>query len=156
MQGINLSGLRDIHLPELPSFFPLPMIFWIVLFAVAAGVFLIREIWIYSHKLTAKKYANREINRLAEQFNGNGYETASRVCSLLRRIALAKFKRENIAALSGRQWRRFLENTVKKPVFAGEVGDIVENIMYIPSDRFHYQNVGELILAAKEWIAENT
>lgn len=155
-QGIDLSGLRDIHLPELPPFFPLPMIFWIVLFLLAASVFLGWKIWLYSHRITAKKYANREVESLTKRFEGNDYKIAVEICLLLRRIALTKFKREDVSSLSGKQWRRFLENTVKKPVFSGEAGDVMENIMYIPQDSFHCRSIADLIVAAKEWISENT
>ena len=155
-QGIDLSGLKDIHLPELPPLWPLPGVFWMTLLLIVSCIFAFREIWRYTHQLTAKKYANREVESLTQRFNGDDYKIASEICLLLRRIALLRFKREDVSALSGREWRKFLEKTSKKPVFQGEAGDIMENIMYIPSDHFHCQNISNLILAAKEWIAENT
>ncbi|MBR1945278.1 MAG: DUF4381 domain-containing protein [Alphaproteobacteria bacterium] len=155
-QGIDLSGLRDIHLPAIPSVWPLPAIFWIVLLSCFLGAFACYQIWRYIHRITAKKYANREVERIADRFRGNNYKISSEICLLLRRIALMKFKRENISLLSGKDWRQFLEKTTKKTVFAGQAGDIVENIMFIPPNRFRYQDVASLINAAKEWITENT
>lgn len=155
-QGIDLSGLRDIHLPEIPSLWPLPIAFWIALFSAVSGLLVLWQLWKYAHRITAKKYANREVDSLTKQFSGNNYKIASEICLLLRRIALMKFKREDVSLLSGKAWRQFLEKTVKKPVFAGEAGDIVEKIMFIPSDQFRSQNISALIVAAKEWIAENT
>ena len=157
MQGLDngMSGLRDIHLPEIPSVWPLPAVFWIVLFSVVLFVFVSVRLWRYIHRITAKKYANKEVESLTERFNGNNYKISSEICLLLRRIALMKFKREEVSSLSGKDWRNFLERTTKKPVFAGQAGDIVENIMFIPPDRFGDRDVTPLIVAAKEWIAEN-
>lgn len=155
-QGVDLSGLKDIHLPELPSAWPLPAAFWIALSVAFFTVVAIRWGWRYFHRITAYKYAKRQVESLTKQFNGNGYKTAYEICLLLRRIALMKFRRENVSSLSGKDWRLFLEKTTKKPVFTGEAGDIVENVMFIPSDRFRYRDVTPLIEAAKEWIAENT
>ena len=155
-QGIDLSGLRDIHLPEIPSVWPLPFAFWVILFSIFFFVFTIQWGWRYFHIITAKKYANHEVESLTKRFNGNNYKIASEICLLLRRIALMKFKREDISLLSGKAWRQFLEKTTKKPVFSGQAGDIVENIMFIPADKFRYKDVAALVAAAKEWIAENT
>ena len=155
-QGIDLSGLRDIHLPDIPSVWPLPMRFWIVLFAVVSCVFLCRFLWLYVHRITAKKYANREVESLTSRFSGNNYKIAVEICLLLRRIAVMKFGRENVADLSGKKWRQFLEKTTKKNVFSGEAGDVVENIMFIPAQQFHCRDISILVSAAKEWIAENT
>ena len=144
-QGIDLSGLRDIHLPDIPSLWPLPTVFWIVLFSVVLTGGGLWALWKYAHRITAKKYANHEVDSLTERFSGNNYKIASEICLLLRRIALMKFKREDVSLLSGKAWRQFLEKTTKKPVFAGEAGDIVENIMFIPSDRFRGRNITPLI-----------
>ena len=155
-QGIDLSGLRDIHLPEIPSVWPLPLRFWIVLSSLFLCVFLVRLLWRYIHRVTAKKYANNEVESLTIKFSGNSYKIASEICLLLRRIAVMKFGRRNVADLSGKKWRQFLESTTKKPVFSGDAGDIVENIMFIPAEQFRYKDVSVLVSAAKEWIAENT
>ena len=154
-QGIDLSGLKDIHLPAIPSVWPLPTVFWIVLFAFFFGGYAFYRLWKYIHRITAKKYANREVESVTIRFSGNNYKIASEICLLLRRIALMKFKREDVSLLSGKAWRQFLEKTTKKPVFTGQAGDIVENIMFIPSDQFRYQDIASLVDAAKEWIAEN-
>ncbi|MBR4127606.1 MAG: DUF4381 domain-containing protein [Alphaproteobacteria bacterium] len=157
MQGkIDLSGLRDIHLPDIPGVWPLPMMFWGVLFTVILAVISFYGLWKYFHRITARKYANNEVESLTKRFSGNNYKIASEICLLLRRIALMKFKREDVSLLSGKAWRQFLEKTSKTPVFKGQAGDIVENIMFIPPDRFRCQDVASLVAAAKEWIAENT
>ena len=155
-QGIDLSGLRDIRLPDIPPLWPLPAVFWVTLLLIFFGCFALFKIWKFAHRITARKYANGEIEKLAVRFKGNDYKICSEICLLMRRIALMKYKREDVSRLSGKAWRRFLEQTVKKPVFEGTAGDIVENIMFVPPDRFPQQSIAPLIDAAKEWIAENT
>lgn len=155
-QTIDLSGLRDVHLPPVPPLWPLPPRFWIVtavaICAVAAAVFCVRRI----RRMTAKKYANREVERITKQFDGDGYRSAVELSLLMRRIALMKHPRADVAGLTGRRWRQFLENTVKKPVFKGAAGDVAETVMFIPPDRFKNGDAAVFIAAAKEWIAENT
>lgn len=89
-QTIDLSGLRDVHLPPVPPLWPLPLRFWIVtvvaICAVAAAVFCIRRM----RRITAKKYANREVERITKQFNGDGYRSAVELSLLMRRIALMR------------------------------------------------------------------
>lgn len=155
-QGIDLSGLKDIHLPALPPLWPLPAVFWIVLTALICCIFLARWAWIKKHELTARKYANREVESITNRFRGNSYKTVTELSLLMRRIALMKYPRGDVSALTGKTWRQFLEKTTKKPVFKGEAGDIVETVMFIPPDQFKYKDVAPLVAAAKEWIAENT
>ena len=153
-QGIDLSGLRDIHLPPVPPLFPLPARFWIALTVLAAIVSAVWFVAKFARRLTARKYANREIDGLARRFSGNDYRLATEICLLMKRIAI--MKHPEAVSLSGKKWRAFLEQTVKKPVFKGDAGDIVENVMYVPANRFKGENVAALVAAAKEWIAENT
>ena len=155
-QRIDLSGLKDIHLPALPPLWPLPAVFWIVLTALICCIFLARWAWIKKHELTARKYANREVESITNRFRGNSYKTAMELSLLMRRIALMKYPRGDVSALTGKTWRQFLEKTTKKPVFKGEAGDIVETVMFIPPDQFKYKDIAPLVAAAKEWIAENT
>lgn len=155
-QRIDLSGLKDIHLPALPPLWPLPAVFWIVLTALICCIFLARWAWIKKHELTARKYANREVESITNRFRGNSYKTATELSLLMRRIALMKYTRGDVSALTGKTWRQFLEKTTKKPVFKGEAGDIVETVMFIPPDQFKYKDIAPLVAAAKEWIAENT
>ena len=155
-QGIDLSGLKDIHLPDVPSVWPLPVTFWAVLLTLIAMSVLLRVFWVKIHKLTAKKYANQEVESITKRFSGNNYKIATELSLLMRRIALMKYPREEISGLSVKSWRQFLENTVKKPVFKVQAGDIIETVMFIPPERFKNVNMPDLIHAAKEWIADNT
>lgn len=153
-QGIDLSGLRDIHLPPLPSVWPLAW-GW---YASAAAVLLCALIlWFALRKkrLTAKKYALREIDGLCANYAADPYRLASEVSLLLKRIALLRFPRERTAGLYGKQWRDFLNKTSPNPAFSGKAGEIIENVMYVPADRFGEKDVTPLVRAAKEWIREH-
>ena len=155
-QGIDLSGLRDIHLPPMPSAWPLAWGWWIL---IAGAVFFCVGLWFLMFRkprLTARKYALGEIARLSETYRNDSYALAAEISLLLRRIALLKFPRENVAGLYGRKWRLFLESTSKKPVFKGRAGDIVEHVLYLPAELFINDDVRPLVVAAKEWIAEHT
>lgn len=155
-QGIDLSGLKDIHLPPMPPAWPPSARFWIILGAAFALVWLVRFLIAKKRIITARKYANREVESITKRFSKNGYKIAFELSLLMRRIALMKFPKEEVSPLSGKEWRRFLEKTSKKPVFKGRAGDIIEDVMYIPPERFGQKDVAPLVAAAKEWIAEHT
>lgn len=154
-QGIDLSGLRDIHLPPVPSLFPLPLRFWAVFFGLVFTLLFIKGLWSYFHRLTAKKYANHKVDSITKQFSSNNYQIALELSFLMRRLALMKFPKKKVSVLTGKAWRSFLEETSKKPVFKGRAGDILEDVTYIPPESFKDKDITVLIRATKEWIAQN-
>ena len=142
--------------PQIDLSGPLPVDFWIAITGMISFVVLIRLAWIRYHRLTAKKYANEEVERLMKKFPQDDYRLATELSLLMRRIALMKYPREKVCALSGKTWREFLDKTTKKDFFKAEAGDIVEKIMFIPPEQFKNENMSELIEATKQWISENT
>lgn len=153
-QGIDLSGLRDIHLPDLPSVWPLAWGWWALAGSAVLCAVVVKMIFIWRRK-SAKRYALSEADRLVKQYADKPHALVSETSLLLKRIALLRFPKEGTAGLYGKQWRGFLERTSKKPLFNGKAGEMIENAMYIPPERFYERDVTPLIDAAKEWIREN-
>ena len=152
-QGLDLSGLRDIHLPELPSMFPPPPVFFVVLFGLIALVSGIVLLVRYLCRRTVKKAALEEIEKLKTK---KPYEAALNVSSLLRRAAVMAFSRKKVAALTGRDWHRFLtETSRKKNAFSGAAGDVLENIQYAPETAFKNIDIRSLLDDSADWIRQN-
>lgn len=150
--GIDLSGLKDIHLPALPAMFPPPPIFFISLFClllfIVGVIFTVRQMY----RLTAKKQALQKIEALKYE---NPYDAALIVTDLLRRLALMRFPKEKIIHLTGRQWKNFLIRTSPRKTFQGKTGMIIENVQYAPKNAFSNIDLSQLLDDCADWIRYN-
>jgi len=100
-----LDALRDIHLPEPISWWPLAPGWWVLsacAVALAAGV----ARWWRHQELSWQASAAAELDAIEACFaqGGNASELGAALSALLRRTALARFSEEPIAALHGEAW----------------------------------------------------
>jgi len=105
----SLSNLRDIAIPDAPSFWPPAAGAWIALAMVAAIVLLVA--W----RLHAVR--NRNAYRKAGVMLLGSAATAYDVSVVLKRVALAVFPREQVASLYGDEWAAFLHKTCPRSYF---------------------------------------
>jgi len=122
----DLSQLRDIHLPERVSWWPpapgwwLPATFGVLLLALA--LYLVRR----PRQNRWRRAALAQWQRLRADWTTGDIDgaTAARELSvLLRRVALARFPRHQVAALSGEAWLAFLDSAVpEQPLFSSGPG----------------------------------
>jgi hypothetical protein len=108
-QGDALANLRDIHLPEAVAFWPPAPGWWL------AGALLIATGWFVHRWLRARRRSLRRaaLRELAAIEAGYAVEPdvellATGLSTLLRRVAVARFPRRDVAALHGNAWIRFL------------------------------------------------
>ena len=112
MPNIQLSGLRDIHLPEAVSWWPPAPGWWGVLvlgLLAIAMLFLIRA-WRKRRRL--RNSAILEVQRVCETFeqHHDNLRLIRELSVLLRRISISYFPRADVASLTGEQWLRFLDS----------------------------------------------
>ncbi|MCB1825609.1 MAG: DUF4381 domain-containing protein [Candidatus Competibacteraceae bacterium] len=107
-----LADLRDIHLPEPVSWWPPAPGWWLlaVLSLLVVGGLLW---WRHHRRRTPQRVALAELTRLRVDFqrDGDGAAIAAGISTLLRRLALAHFPRNQVAGLVGDAWLRFLDRT---------------------------------------------
>ena len=86
MNEIDLSGLKDIHIPIEPSWWPPALGWW---FALIGGIILLGSgVWCFFYWLTRpRQYALRELKRFY-QTTDNIVFFAKQVSSLLKRNLL--------------------------------------------------------------------
>lgn len=110
-----LAGLRDIHSPPPPGFWPLALGWWLlILFAILLPI----VIWFVAAKLKARRERLR-VRKLAlaefEQLIAAWKEEPApakvlpQLALLLRRAAIAKFGHSQVSSLSGEAWKSFLQ-----------------------------------------------
>lgn len=101
-----LSQLAPAHAPAAISWWPLAIGWWIVigLFVIAIAGFVY---WFYRPSNRLRRLALRELTRI-EKFTHDDGLLAREVEHLLRRYALTRFGREQVAGLSGKDWIAFV------------------------------------------------
>ncbi|MFB9136560.1 DUF4381 domain-containing protein [Vibrio olivae] len=108
-QNESLLPLKSLHLPEMPSWFPLAWGWWASLAAVLIAVLLV---WLFIRwrvkRMAPKKTALRML--------ANTKEPSSAI-ELLRQAALCYYPREDMAALTGKPWYVFLDRQIGKTLF---------------------------------------
>lgn len=149
--------LRDIHLPGAPAFWP-PAPGWWLVAAVSvallawAGAVALRRYRIHRrrrHILAALASLEREFS------NERSPEGLARISELLRRLALIRFPREQVAALTGQAWLRFLDESGGNGRFAGGPGRVLASGPYqraLPAD----VDAAGLALLVRAWVEKNT
>lgn len=133
MQQSNPADLplRDIHLPEAVSWWP-PAIGWWLLPLLL--IFLLLIGWGLKKLLHKRKQQRLFKHSIAEAFatiRNNFADSADQakliqdLSTLLRRIALSRYPRADVAALTGQQWLAFLDRTGGVTSFTQGVGSIL-------------------------------
>ncbi len=130
-----LAQLRDIHLPEAVSLWPLAPGWWLLLAVCALGIGLL--VWWMLQKAHSKRYrkiAIAELEASYQNFQRNddpaAYISASQ--EILRRTALHRYpeQRASIAPLSGSAWISFLDSCIDQQLFASKFGEALNEAHY--------------------------
>ncbi|WP_277206430.1 DUF4381 domain-containing protein [Vibrio misgurnus] len=107
--SLDLNGL---HLPELPSWFPLAWGWWASLGGILLVVLMIGlAVRWRRRRLAPKKTALRLLRLKAIP------QTPSSAIELVRQAALCYYPRQDIAHLTGKEWYAFLDAEMGQPLF---------------------------------------
>lgn len=119
-----LGQLRDIHLPQPISWWPLApgwygLLALVVIVVILVGFYLFRRY----QKRAIQRLALRQLANLQQLYQGQtgrqtaGEQIAMELSKLLRRVALSYYPREQVAHLQGQAWLAFLDKTSPQPKF---------------------------------------
>ncbi len=106
----SLNNLQDIALPAAPSFWPPASGFWILLTLIL--MLLITVAWLIAQARQRNAYRRAGLT-LLESAN-----TVYEINVVLKRVALAAFPREQVAALHGESWMHFMQSTCEGEPFS--------------------------------------
>jgi len=149
--------LRDIHLPAEPGFWPPAPGWWLL-----AALLLALLIW--TARVLLRRYRlQRQRQRILAMLGELEREPAdnitperiAQISSLLRRLALMRYPRQRVAALTGSAWLRFLDESGGNGRFSHGPGQVLANGPYQPalSTDLDSRALGALL---REWIKKNT
>jgi len=138
-------NLRDIHLPEPVSWWPIAPGWWIIIasiFLIIAVVFISRKIYI-SKQL--KRDIKAELENIKQQFQKtqNKSQLAKSLSILLRRASISYYPKADIAGLTGNNWLSYLDesktNSSADNSFQSDIGKVLLSAPYLP-DKSLYED----------------
>lgn len=151
-------NLRDIHLPEPISWWPLAPGWWILLacaLLIIATLFLARKIY---QNRQLKRDIKTELEHIKKQFQQtqNKSRLAKSLSILLRRASISYYPKTNIAGLTGEHWLAYLDKTnikrSEKNSFRSEAGEVLLYAPYLPDDKKLDFDAQSLIALSESWL----
>ena len=150
MMPDNLPELRDIHLPDGVSAFPIAHGWWLILAGIVL-LFLLIQFMLYLRRYSKARYALKLLQNIS---NANVVKAAKEMSEILRRICVLKYK--EAAILLGADWIDFLNQKTKNPI-GGKTAELLINAPYIPQESSTYsqEDLESLRRFCQKWIGEN-
>ncbi len=149
--------LRDIHLPGEPAFWPPALGWWVVAAALIALLAWVTVVALRRYRIHRQR--QRVLMALARLEQGLASERTpevlARISVLLRRLALTRFPRQQVAALTGSAWLRFLDESGGNGRFAGGPGRVLATGPYQRSLSPDLDTTALTVLI-REWVSRNT
>jgi hypothetical protein len=128
-----LAALRDWHLPEPVPWWPPAPGWWLVAgLALLLGSLALFRWWVRWRRTAPARAALAELKALRALLvpGVDDRRFAARVAALLRRLALARYPRPQVAGLAGRHWLEFLDRTGEAGAFTRGPGRLLAEIPY--------------------------
>ena len=149
----QLKDLRDIHLPDPVSVWPLAPGWWALLIGIPLLYFILRIIFRRLMMPKYKKLALSQLKNIAANFAvaKNKTETAGEISLLIRQALVAKIGHAEVAGLVGEEWLAYLDKLSKTHAFTQGAG------RYIISAPFAKQadvDIDELLSATKKLLGK--
>jgi len=160
--------LRDIHLPEPVSWWPLAPGWWMVLASlilIIALYFIVKRIR-YSRRL--KRASRDEFDTIKNQYlsDKNENKLVKQLSIFLRRACISFYPRHDTAGLTGEEWLNFLDTTLSsanKQVsqttafndagFNSPTGKVLLTAPYLPDDNTKAAiNADALLALCERWL----
>lgn len=147
--------LRDIHLPDPVSWWPLAPGWWILMLLIivlmAVAIIFIPKLIKKIHHQPARNLALIEFKTIQQQYKSqhNSQILVQSLSVLLRRICMTYDSRENSASLTGTAWINKLNNINPQQRFSDE---LITILLTAPYKKQYEFNVQALLDQCEAWI----
>ena len=151
-----LAQLRDIHLPPPVSWWPPAPGWWLLAAASSLSALGLYAWWRRRRRDRWRRSALAELARLRGLLESQQAEPPGLIVELsvlLRRAALSRFPREDVASLHGERWLAFLDRSLGEgsPFQAGE-GRLLATAPYLPKAAIAVDSMSALFALAEHWL----
>jgi len=146
--------LKDIHTPALPEFWPPAPGWWLVAILTISlliwGGFALRH---YRQLRRQRQQVLALLTQLEEEFDpSQAAHHLGELSILLRRVALTRYPRQQVAALTGSEWLKFLDKTGGNGQFSSGPGQILATGPYQTNVTI---DIEPLVPLLRSWIKQN-
>ena len=150
--------LRDIHLPEPISWWPVAPGWWLLVASLVLIIivfFIVRKIYINRQ---LKRDISAELENIKQQFQAtqNKSQLAKSLSILLRRACITYYPTDHIAGLTGSDWLLYLDSTKSgsssEKKFQSDIGQILLKAPYLPGDTELEFDTQALIKLCESWL----
>ena len=150
--GLNLPQLLELMhglvMPEPVEWLPQTPGWWIVLGWILAVLLLLA--WQFARRRQRNRYrrdALAELSSIAARTELGPAESAQHIAALLKRTALAAYPRDDVAALYGADWARFIKESAGNDPYIADAADKLAAAAYRPD-----ADGSALARPARRWI----
>ena len=149
--------LRDLHLPDAVSWWPLAPGWWVLIALALIGLAFLVRAWLRIRaRGAARRYALRQLNEIVAEYEErkNPVEFGVQLSELLRRTMLAYAPRLDVAGLTGDAWLERLDEGLAQPVFMNGPGRQILELPYRrPDAELDVADVDRLVAAVRHRVA---
>ena len=149
--------LRDLHLPEAISWWPLAPGWWVVIALAVVGLIYLCRLYLRFHaRGAARRHALTQLQVLTAEFeqHRDAVTFSSNLSELLRRTMLAYAPRDEVAGLIGDEWLAWLDRDLDQPRFQGNAGRKLLEIPYRKSnDEVSAMELLDVVAAVRQRLA---
>lgn len=144
--------LKDIHLPEAITWWPLSIGWWLLMAVTIAA--LVGSYYLYKRltRKTASKQAKAVLLSIKQSASSDVLQTIKALSACLRRVAISVDSREKTAGLVGNAWLEYLDESMDDTPFKSGVGRLLVDAPYQPL-MTEQVDINELITLCETWMS---
>jgi hypothetical protein len=144
-----LAQLRDIHLPEAVSWWPLAPGWWVLAALLVAGfAYTGHYLWQCHQAFSYRRQALQQIKQLP---NNSQHQRITSLFALLKRVAVSAYPELNLSSLSQAEFIDFLKKTTPKAGF-DQLPTNWQTLFYANNSEVPVELVNQLLLSGTRWI----
>jgi Domain of unknown function (DUF4381) len=150
--------LRDIHLPEPISWWPLAPGWWLLLtLAVLAVVaFVLLRRWHQRKRRRQRVFEQLSLIESAWTEHRDALQLVRELSVLMRRAGISLYPRRDTASLTGDDWLAWLDGTSTHKGFSDGAGRLLAKAPYANSLDAEASDIEALIALCRNWLRANT
>jgi len=147
-----MAELRDIHLPDAISWWPLAPGWWLLIIISLAAIAYICAMLLKNYR--ERLYRRQALLRLHQIRDCAQQQQLTALFELLKQVAASAYPHQYFASLAPRDFVHFLQNTCKMPIFKHS-HDHWETLLYSDQQPPPEQLLEQLHSDAKLWIKQH-
>lgn len=127
---VEALPLKDIHLPEVITWWPLAIGWWLLIVVVLAALVGSYRLYKRLTRQTATKQAKAVLLTIRQGASDDVLFTVKALSACLRRVAISVDSRQQTAGLVGDAWLSYLDESMQDAPFKTGIGRLLVDVPY--------------------------